>query len=81
MILFYLILGKSHQEIAELLNLARITITKIIDDKIGIQFGFSGGATQLLVDKAINCGFHRFIPRSLIMGLSMFGYYNVVLDK
>ena len=76
LILFYLILGKSHLEIANLLQVTRNFVTKTIDEKIGVKFGLSGGATQLLVDKAINCGFHRFIPKKIFMSMCLFNPFG-----
>lgn len=64
-ILFLLTNGATQEQIAQILNLARTTVSSIIANQICPKFSIIGANTKILIDAAINAGFYLDMPKSL----------------
>ncbi len=64
-ILFLLANGATQDQIAQILNIARTTVSSIIANQICPKFNIAGANTKILVDAAINAGFYLDMPESL----------------
>lgn len=64
-ILFLLTNGATQDQIAQILNIARTTVSSMIANHICPKFSISGANTKMLIDAAINAGFYLDMPKSL----------------
>ena len=64
-ILFLLTNGATQDQIAQILNVARTTVSSTIANQICPKFNIAGANTRMLVDAAINAGFYLDMPKSL----------------
>lgn len=64
-ILFLLTNGASQNEIAQILNVARTTISSIIANQICPKFNISGANTKILIERVIKAGLYLNMPNSL----------------
>lgn len=64
-ILFLLTNGATQDQIAQILNVARTTVSSTIANQICPKFNIAGANTKMLVDAAINAGFYLDMPKSL----------------
>lgn len=64
-ILFLLSNGASQEQVAQMLNIARGTVSAIITNQLCPKFSIAGANTKLLVREAIDGGYYRQMPVSL----------------
>ncbi len=64
-ILFLLTNGATQDQIAQVLNISRGTVSAIIGNQICPKFSIAGANTKILVKEAINAGFYRHMPKTL----------------
>lgn len=64
-ILFLLSNGASQEQIAQILNIARGTVSAIITNQLCPKFSIAGANTKILIQKAIDGGYYRQMPASL----------------
>lgn len=64
-VLFILMAGISQLETAQILNITRGTVSKILTDSLCPKFGLHGSNTKLLIEKAQLLGFGKYMPESL----------------
>lgn len=63
--LFLLANGATQEQIAQILNISRGTVSAIIGNQLCPKFSIAGSNTKILVKKAIDAGFYRQMPESL----------------
>ena len=63
--LYLIVHGFPQEYIAQMLQIQRGTLARIVSEHICPKFGIHGSNTKLLMEKAINLGFKNFIPKSL----------------
>lgn len=64
-ILFLLVNGYNQYEIAEILEIPRGTVARIINSNIVEKLNIRGTSSKCIIDKAIELGYHNFIPKDL----------------
>ena len=64
-VLFLLSNGATQEQIAQMLGIARGTVSSLITYQICPKFSIAGANTKLLIREAITAGMHRFMPPSL----------------
>ena len=64
-VLFLLSNGATQEQIAQILGIARGTVSSLINYQICPKFDISGSNTKILIREAITAGMHRFMPPSL----------------
>ncbi|MBX9865370.1 MAG: LuxR C-terminal-related transcriptional regulator [Burkholderiales bacterium] len=64
-VLFLLSNGATQEQIAQILGIARGTVSSLITYQISPKFNISGANTKILIREAITAGMHRFMPPSL----------------
>lgn len=64
-ILFLLINGYTQFEIAEILDLPRGTIARLINNNIVNKLKIQGTSSRSIIDKAISLGYHLQIPKTI----------------
>lgn len=64
-VLFLLTNGATQDQIAQILDIARGTVSGLIGNQICPKFNIAGSNTKLLIDAAINAGFYLDMPQSL----------------
>lgn len=64
-VLFLICNGASHAHIAELLKIARGTVSAIITNQLCPKFNIPGTNTKMLMLEAIRAGMYRTLPQSL----------------
>jgi DNA-binding CsgD family transcriptional regulator len=64
-ILFLITNGATQEQISQILNISRSTVSMIIGNQICPKFNIPGANTKILLNEAINAGFYRHMPQSL----------------
>ena len=64
-ILFLITNGATQEQISQILNISRSTVSMIIGNQICPKFNIPGANTKILLKEAINAGFYRHMPPSL----------------
>ena len=64
-ILFLLTNGATQEQVTQILNISRGTVSAIIGNQICPKFSIVGSNTKILVTEAINAGLYRHMPESL----------------
>lgn len=64
-ILYLILHGIPQEYAAQILNIKRGTLARIISDQICPKFGIHGSNTKLLIEKAMQMGFNEYMPKSL----------------
>jgi hypothetical protein len=64
-ILYLILQGIPQEYAAQILNIKRGTLARIISEQICPKFNIHGSNTKLLIEKAMQLGFHRYMPKSL----------------
>lgn len=64
-ILFLITNGATQEQISQILNISRSTVSMIIGNQICPKFDIPGANTKILLKEAINAGFYRYMPPSL----------------
>ena len=64
-VLFLITNGATQEQISQILNISRSTVSMIIGNQICPKFNIPGANTKILLKEAINAGFYRYMPQSL----------------
>lgn len=64
-ILFLITNGATQDQISQILNISRSTVSMIIGNQICPKFDIPGANTKILLKEAINAGFYHYMPPSL----------------
>lgn len=64
-ILYLLLQGIPQEYAAQILNIKRGTLSRIVSEALCPKFGIYGSNSKLLIKKARELGFHNYMPKSL----------------
>ena len=64
-ILYLILQGIPQEYAAQILNIKRGTLARIISEQICPKFDIAGSNTKLLIEKAMKMGFQNYMPKSL----------------
>ena len=64
-ILFLLTIGVSQDVAARILHISRGTVASIVSEQLCPKFNIAGSSTRILINKALQINFNRYMPESL----------------
>lgn len=71
LVLFYLVLGYTQDEVADILQVTRGTVARMIHDKLYEKFGPAKRTTDYLIEAAIKNGVKMNLPTSISHGFKL----------